>query len=794
MSREATAARCPVRLAWSELDDAALAPAIRAQGLTLAASEARRLLTLIHRDPTPVEARLFDILWSEHCSYKSSRPVLKRFPTQGSEVILGPGEDAGIVHLGTHAGVRWAVVIGHESHNHPSQVLPVEGAATGIGGIVRDVFCMGAEVVGVLDALRFGDPQGPQAVRVKDIAQGVVQGIMEYGNALGVPNLGGDVFFDPSFDDNCLVNVVAVGICPESRIIRSRVPEAARSEPYVLILVGKPTDMTGFGGASFASAGLDAERAHEQKGAVQVHDPFLKRVLFEASDAVFRLIAARGAEIGFKDLGAGGLACAAVELAAAGGMGMDVDLSAVPVDHPGHPPEVIACAETQERFALVAPASLAPDILRVYNEEFELPALYPGAQAAVVGKVLAEDRFILRHRRARVADLPATVVTTGILHERRAAPLAGPPPLPEPPAVTDPGATLLELLGRPNLASREFIFRGYDTDVRGRAVVRPGEGDAGVIAPVPDAPFGLAVAVGGVPAYGGVDPYGAGVHAALEAMRNVAATGAEPIALTDCLNYGSPEDPQVFAGFVAGVDGIAAAARGIGRRADAGEPIPVVSGNVSFYNHSAAGRAILPSPIVAAVGRLPDWSRAVTLRMKARDSSLLLLGARRPELGGSEIAALAGRTGRGSGPLVPVDFAVERVTLIGLLDLIALGAVRAAHDIGVGGLATAVAEMLLGVSGTPRIGAALELRPVAPGLALAPLLFGEAPGYVLEVSPAQLERALALCGERGIPAWAIGTTTSTPRLKIVRDGAPLLDLDLDRLARAHRGALPSLLA
>jgi phosphoribosylformylglycinamidine synthase len=803
MSRS-TSPRTPDRLAWTGLDHLELAAAIRSRGLTLTPAEAERLLALIGREPTAVEARIFDVLWSEHCSYKSSRPVLKRFPTAGPEVLIGPGEDAGVVHLGVHEGVRWALVVGHESHNHPSQVLPVEGAATGIGGIVRDVFCMGAEVVGVLDALRFGDPLGPQSVKVRDIAQGVVEGIMEYGNALGVPNLGGDVFFDPTFDDNCLVNVVAVGVCPEARIIRSRVPQAAGREPHVLILIGKPTDLTGFGGASFASAGLDADRAHEQKGAVQVHDPFLKRVLFEATGAVFELATARGIEIGFKDLGAGGLACAAVELAAAAGMGMEVDLSSVPVDRPGHPPEVIACAETQERFALVVPAALAPAVLEIYNQDYELPALYPGAGAAVVGKVLAEDRFLLKHRRATVGDLPATVVTTGILHERAAAPLPAAPPIPDPPAI-DPAETLTALLARPNLASREFIFRGYDTDVRGRAVVRPGEGDAGVIAPVAGAPFGVAVAVGGIPAYGLVDPYGAGLHAALEAMRNVAATGASPIALTDCLNYGSPEDPAVFAAFVAGVEGIAAAARGIGlagfgsevpTATGGSEPrfaVPIVSGNVSFYNHSAGGGAIAPSPIVAAVGRLADWSCALTLRVKAKDSRLVLVGARRPELGGSELLQSRGIAGRAGGPLPALDLQVERRALHAVVELAAAGHLRSAHDVGAGGLLVAIAEMLVGVAGVPRIGAALELGPVAPELALAPLLFGEAPGFVLEVGPEELAQVQALCAARGVPAWDLGPTLAEPRLRVTRAGRALLDLPLETLAHAHRGALPALL-
>jgi phosphoribosylformylglycinamidine synthase len=675
-----------------------------------------------------------------------------------------------------------------------------------IGGIVRDVFCMGAEVMGVLDALRFGDPTGPEAVRVRDVAQGVVQGIMEYGNALGVPNLGGDVFFHPSFDDNCLVNVVCVGVCPESRILRSRVPEAARREPHLLILVGKPTDMTGFGGASFASAALDTERAEEQKGAVQVHDPFLKRVLFEATEAVFERSAEAGVTIGFKDLGAGGLACAVVELAAAAGMGMDVDLSSVPVDRPGYPPEIIACAETQERFALVVPADLAPQILTIYNDDFELPALYPGARAAVVGKVLKEDRFVLRHRRARVGDLVATQVTAGIRHEREAATL--PPPaalVPEAPDI-DPEATLRQVLGRPNLASREFIYRGYDTDVRGRAVVRPGEGDAGVIAPVDGAPFGLALAVAGTPAHGTVDPRLAAVHATLEAMRNVACVGAEPIALTDCLNYGSPEDPAVFATFVAGVEGIGDAARGIALRHDPAAPVPVVSGNVSFYNYSAAGRAIAPSPIVACAGRLADWSRALTLRVKAAGSHLILIGERRPELAGSELlqhlaqlaaggapAAPAAPAAAG-GPLVPVELASDRRALYAVLDLIDRDLVRACHSIAGGGLLVAIAEMLLGVGGVPRIGVELDVGPVAAQLALAPLLFGEAPGYLLEISASRGAEALELLAERGVKATVLGETSIVPRLRVARDGARIVDLALDGLAEIHRGSLAAAMA
>ncbi|MBD3348613.1 MAG: phosphoribosylformylglycinamidine synthase, partial [Candidatus Eisenbacteria bacterium] len=287
-------------------------------------------------------------MWSEHCSYKSSRAVLKEhLPTEASNVVLGPGEDAGVVRLCEHDGRAWCVAVAHESHNHPSQVVPNEGAATGIGGIVRDVYCMGADVIGVLDPLRFGDPNGPNAERTREIVHGVVEGIWQYGNALGVPNLGGDVYFDASYDENCLVNVVALGLVQEGAIVRSRVPGEAADQPYDVILVGKPTDPSGFGGATFASRVLDEEKALDDKYAVQVPDPFLKRMLTVAGADVLEAAREAGVAIGYKDLGAGGIACATSELGAAAGLGVRIDLSLVPVAEDGMSPEVIACSETQ---------------------------------------------------------------------------------------------------------------------------------------------------------------------------------------------------------------------------------------------------------------------------------------------------------------------------------------------------------------------------------------------------------------------------------------------------------------
>jgi len=443
-------------------------------GLRLAPDEIARMLELLKRDPTRVEATIFDAMWSEHCSYKSSRWALKEFlPTESPDVLLGTGEDAGIVRLGSHEGVEYAIVIAHESHNHPSQVVPVEGAATGIGGIVRDVACMGAEVIGVLDALRFGDPNGPKAAPVREIVRGVVDGIWQYADPLGVPNLGGDVFFSPCYDENCLVNVVALGLVRADRIARSRVPEAARREPYVLVLIGKPTDETGFGGASFASAVLEQD-ASEQRGHVQVPDPFLKRVLFEANRSALEWLAKQGAPFGFKDLGAGGIACASSELAAAGGFGMEVDLDRVPAPRQDYASEVLACAETQERFALVIPERLAPRLLAIYNETYALPSVYENARAAVVGRVLPESRYRLLRGGQAVCDAEVEVITAGIEHKRperarsRAADETPTPP------VKDHEAFFRWMIGSPNLASREPILGYYDTEVQGRMTVRSG--------------------------------------------------------------------------------------------------------------------------------------------------------------------------------------------------------------------------------------------------------------------------------------------------------------------------------
>lgn len=777
-----------------------LADALAGCGVSLSVSEARRLVELLGRDPTLCELHLFNAEWSEHCSYKSSRTTLRLLPTSGPTVIQGPQEDAGILLLcDAGDGDRWGIVIAHESHNHPSQVLPVEGAATGIGGIVRDVDCMGAHVVAVADPLRFGSLDGPHADRTRWIAGGVVDGIWQYGNPLGVPNLAGDVVFDRCYDDNCLVNVVALGLVRESRIIHSRVPAEAADEPYDLILIGKPTDDSGFGGAAFASVTLDEADERSNRGAVQVPDPFLKNVLLmhKANEAVREAAWAAGAAVGMKDLGAAGIGCSSSELCAAGGFGARIDLDACPQALPDLLPEVVTVAETQERYLWAVPRWFSPTVLRIYNDEWELPTVYEGARAAVIGEATLERRYVLLHHDQIVCDADIDDVTAGVLYERAERPRAAGDAEPDSAPIADLGEVLLRLLASPNLASREMIFRYYDTEVQGQAVLRPGEADAGVIAPLPDRPVGAALSVDGTPRYGAVDPYHGARAAVAEAMRNVAAVGATPVGMTDCLNFGNPEVPEAFWEFRESVKGLADAARELWLRDYPGEPCPYVSGNVSFYNQSAAGRAVYPSPIVACLGVIDDHSRCVTLQLKQPGNLLVLAGARRDELGGSVYYDVV--LDRLGANLPRVDGEHERNLIHGAIDAVATGAVAACHDISNGGLLVSLAEMAMGGWGAGTCGAELDAAAVPfagevpEARRRAALWFGETGGFVCEVVPARASEVVNLFAARGVAAAVVGKVTAAPRLTVIEGGATSLDLPLERLKAAWLGGLPEAL-
>ena len=734
------------------VDDVALQGDLRAHGLALTVSEIQRIAERLGRDPSIVECHAFDAQWSEHCSYKSSRHFLGRLPTEGPTVMQGPQEDAGIVHLGEWQGERYGIVIAHESHNHPSQVVPFEGAATGVGGIVRDVLCMGARVIALADPLRFGPLDDPHS---RYVAQGVVDGIAAYGNAIGVPNIAGDVYFHEGFRDNCLVNVVALGLIKESEIIHSAAP--AGSAGWDIVLVGKATDRSGFGGAAFSSLVLDEADAESNKSAVQVPDPFLKNVIMRASYRAFDAIRELGLSVGFKDLGAGGIMGCTAELAASGGFGARIDLDKCPATQPDLPAAVIAVGETQERLAWVVPPSFTARLLAIYNEEFSLPMIARGAQAAVIGTVTSEKDYVLARHGAEVMRVPIDFLTGGIRYDR---PYELPMPAvhsvryayrekttePARSSPSDPRKTLeiyfrlddwcafdrdlaFRVLGHRDICSRKPIYERFDSVVRGTTSIQCGYADAGVVVPIPGSPLAAALSVDHNPRYAQLDPGLAAEHAVCEAIRNVVSVGARPVGLTDCLNFGNPENPEDFGAFVASVDGIARAATTLS--------VPFVSGNVSLYNQSAAGQSIPPSAIIACVGAIADVSRSVTPGFKRAGNQLYYVGRIGEDIGGSVLAELNGIV---DSRLPKIDYVEVRRQLAIVLDAIACGAVLSAHDVSDGGIFTAVAEMAFATRGGTRIGA--ELTHHYPDLpenswctGPATAFFGEHGGFVLEVTP-----------------------------------------------------------
>ncbi|MBV8597103.1 MAG: phosphoribosylformylglycinamidine synthase subunit PurL [Candidatus Eremiobacteraeota bacterium] len=772
-------AAAPLPLEGSDDDLKRLATS---EALALTPSELRAIVQRLGRNPTRAEAHAFAIQWSEHCSYKSSRALLSALPTTSDDVLVGVGEDAGILRAGIIDGVEYGIVVAHESHNHPSQVVPFEGAATGVGGILRDVLCMGAKVVASADPLRFGPPvTGSHAAYV---AAGSVDGIAAYGNAVGVPNLAGDVYFHPSFRDNCLVNVVALGIVQRDRIIHSRVPPGG--EGYDLVLVGKATDASGFGGAAFASLALDAAQAQANKSAVQVPDPFLKNVIMRASYAVFDLIAQRRLEVGFKDLGAGGIMGSSSEISSAGGFGAVIDVDAVPVAVEGLSPFVISMAETQERMLWAVPPSFTPDLLAIYNERFTLPEVSSRACAAVIGKVTRDARYVVRAGGRAVIDLPIDVLTKPVRATWQLAPSPKPPRPIGAVELNDPKQMLLRVLSHPDVCSRRPLIEHYDTVVRGATAIPSGYADAGVFVVKRGATLAVAISVDGNPRYGAVSAKLAAAHAVVEAARNVAAVGAMPIGLTDCLNYGNPEDPVAYRELADGVEGLAEAARALTIISASG--LPFVTGNVSLYNHSATGSAIAPSAIVGCIGRIDDVGRVVTMQLLEQDNILYVLGARRPELGGSVLADVLQLTA--AGPLPPIDYAETNATIKLIIQEIRAGRVTAAHDISDGGLLACVAEMCLGGEGNGRIGATLQSPKVwAPDLAPSAALFGEAGGFVVAVSQPSAPDFERSAAQFGAHALRLGTTGSA---SLQVEG--LFEAGLDECARAWMQPLQELFA
>ncbi len=756
--------------------DESLKNFLKYHSISLSVFEARKVAELIGRNPCITELYIFNTQWSEHSSYKSSRSVLKELlPTQAPNVILGPVEDSGIVELGYINGERHGIAVSHESHNHPSQVVPYEGAATGVGGIIRDVLCMGAKVIAIAGPLRFGNPNGKNKNKVKYIANEVINGIAGYGNAVGIPTICGDIYFNDSFDENCLVNVVCLGVVKERDIIHSYAPQNA--EGYDIVIVGKATDNSGFGGAAFASLALDEKERESNRGAVQVPDPFLKNVIIRASYAVFEEARKQNAALAFKDMGAGGIMCSTSELCSDGNYGADIDLSKVNTSINSLPPYIIANSETQERFTWVCPPKFTKTLLKIYNEDFELPQISVGAGAFVIGKATKEQDYVLRHEGKIVCNVPIKAVTDGIRYEReKKAPKRDfkEPDLKEP---KDCNKALLSVLAHPNIASKAKAYKHYDTSVMGNVVIEAGYADAGVIRALENSPFGVALKTDCNPRYCKIDPYWGAVNAVAESMRNVAAVGAIPSAITDCLNYGNPEKPESFYDFYEGVRGIADAAKNLYYKGTKYH-VPVISGNVSFYNESASGKSIDPSPMIACIGILKDYSKAITMKLKKESSILFLIGERKDELGGSAYYEANSEIGA----VVPIiDFEKERNMIHAVVDAITSGLVLSCHDISDGGLATTISEMILGGDAGGEIGAEINLDFTE--LRNDKALFSESSGFVLEVEGKNIERLSALFRFYKLNLTELGKTKGGS-LIINKNNKKIINLPISKLRDA----------
>ncbi len=642
----------------------------------LRSDEYERIVKLIGRAPTFTELGIFSAMWNEHCSYKSSKIHLRTLPTKAPWVIQGPGENAGVIDIGDGL----AVVFKMESHNHPSYIEPYQGAATGVGGILRDVFTMGARPIACLNALSFGDPKHP---KTRHLVGGVVAGIGGYGNSFGVPTIGGEVRFHWRYDGNCLVNAMAVGVAEKDKIFYAK----ATGVGMPIVYLGSKTGRDGIHGATMASAEFGAD-AEEKRPTVQVGDPFSEKLLLEACLEIM----AKGCVIAIQDMGAAGLTCSAVEMGAKGDLGVTLDLDKVPCRETGMSAYEMMLSESQERMLMV----LKPE------KEKEAEAVFRkwGLDFAIVGQTTPTRRFLVRHGGAVMADLPikelgdeAPVYDRPSTQSTKRAEIE-PASIVPPKGVT---AALEKLIGSPDLCSKRWVWEQYDHVILGNTVQRPG-GDAAVVR-INEGPKGLALTSDVTPRYCEADPYEGGKQAVAEAYRNLTAVGARPLAVTDNLNFGNPERPEIMGQLVGCIRGIGEACRVL--------DFPVVSGNVSLYNETN-GRAILPTPTIGAVGLLDDFTKSMSLAFKAEGQAILLVGETRGWLGQS--LYLREVCGREEGAPPPVDLCSERRHGEFVRGLIGDALATAVHDVSDGGLLVALAEMAM-ASG---IGAVLDAPPDAP--------------------------------------------------------------------------------
>jgi phosphoribosylformylglycinamidine synthase subunit PurL len=679
------------------------------------------------REPNDLELAMFSVMWSEHCSYKSSRPLLRTLPTEGRDVVAGPGENAGVISIGDGLAVAFKI----ESHNHPSSVEPYQGAATGVGGILRDIFTMGARPVAVLDALRFGDPS---EARTRHLVDGVVRGVGGYGNCVGVPTVGGELVFDASYGGNPLVNVMAIGLLEERNLTRA----AARGPGNLAILFGSSTGRDGIGGASVLASATFGEDDPSKRPSVQVGDPFAEKLLIEASLELIE----RGLVEGLQDLGAAGITCATSETADRAGTGIRVELDAIPRREPGMAPFEVMISESQERMlAIVRPERQAAVV--AVCDRWDLGW-------AVIGTVTDDGDITVVDGELELARIPARALTSdAIVHERlaspparrRAAPAPGAPAeavdqLPE--RGQDPGAVLLALLGSPNLASRRAVFEQYDSTVQADTVVGPGRGAA--VLRVRGTTKALVATTDGNAAIGAIDPWLGAAMSVAEATRNVSITGARPLGVTNCLNFGDPTRPEAFWQLSEAVRGLGDACRALA--------LPVTGGNVSLYNESPSG-AILPTPEIGVVGLIDDVDWLVGPAFTGSGDVIVLVGEATPGLAGSEYARLAGGAVEDGPPALDLDR--EAALQAFVREAVERRLVASAQDVSGGGLAVALAEAALWSGLGARVRLPVLSSPAAD-------LFGESPSrLVLTARPRHAPALELLARQFGQPVETIGT-------------------------------------
>ncbi len=736
------------------MSEAAITPeTVERHGLT--AQEYERVLEIMGREPNLTELGIFSVMWSEHCSYKSSKKWLRRLPTDAPWVIHGPGENAGVVDIGDGQ----AAIFKMESHNHPSFIEPYQGAATGVGGILRDVFTMGARPIANLNALRFGEPEN---AKTRHLVSGVVSGIGGYGNCVGIPTVGGECTFHASYNGNNLVNAMTVGLVDRDKIFLS----AAGGIGNLVVYVGSKTGRDGIHGATMASAEFD-EDSEAKKPTVQVGDPFTEKLLIEACLELM----ATDAIVAIQDMGAAGLTSSSFEMASKGGTGIEMDLSAVPVRETGITAYEVMLSESQERMLMVIPPGREADARAVF-EKWEL-------DFAVVGTVTDTGRMRLVMAGETVADLPIAPLVAAAPELDRAHDAPAEPDAIGERANAAPAGTreaLLRLLGCPDLCSKRWIWEQYDHMVMADTVQRPG-GDAAVVR-VHGTDKGLALTIDCTPRYCAADPKTGGAQAVAETWRNLSATGATPLAITDCLNFGNPERADVMGQFVHCIEGM--------REACLALDYPVISGNVSFYNETN-GKAVQPTPGIGGVGLISDLSRMATPAFARAGESIILIGETAGHLGASLYLQVIGGIEAGAPP--PVDLGAERQTGDFARGLITAGRVSACHDIADGGLMVALAEMALATlaNGEP-IGA--DVEPANGAIPLHRWLFGEDQArYLVTARMDEAEAILADARTAGIPAARVGVTGGDALTLAGADAISLAELNA-----AHESWLPDYMA